>query len=80
MEISRLAMENSEGYAKRASSTDAEFLKEVLLSIKSLGLAQSYTIAGERLRQLGHEVYAPELYKQWGGIFFTYKIFRHFFC
>ncbi|MCJ7792802.1 MAG: hypothetical protein MUP45_02395 [Candidatus Marinimicrobia bacterium] len=49
--------------------TFVEFLSEVLKPIRSLGLAQSYTAAGERLRQLGHEVYEPKLLDRWDDLF-----------
>lgn len=45
------------------------FLQEVLIPVRYSGLEESYKAAGERLRQLGHEVYAPEVHSQWDALF-----------
>lgn len=49
--------------------TLAMFLEEVLLHVKSFGLTESYKVAGEQLKQLGHDVFPAELLEQWDGLF-----------
>lgn len=49
--------------------TLAMFLEEVIFPVKSLGLAESYQVAGEELKQLGHEVYSAEMLERWNDLF-----------
>lgn len=49
--------------------TLAEFLQEILLPIKSAGLKNSYKEAGQLLKNLGHQIYSPELHKDWDALF-----------
>ena len=45
------------------------FLEEILLPVKGYNLAESYKLAGEQLKQLGHDVYASEIHSKWDELF-----------